>query len=138
MLGERAQAGELYPLVRKLLGAGTMVLWLSHFTQTIAGIAAAKASQWEESEGHFAIALQQAESLPYRLEQVEIRRFHAMMLLDGAAPGDRERARTLLREALGFYTRIGMRRHRELSRLSSRKLRANTLRTSQRLGVGRG
>jgi len=38
------------------------------------------------------IALQQAESFPHCLEQAEIRRFHAMMLLDRAAPGDREAA----------------------------------------------
>jgi hypothetical protein len=34
-----------------------------------------------------------------------------MMLLNRAAPDDREKAQTLLREALETYTRIGMARH---------------------------
>jgi hypothetical protein len=38
-----------------------------------------------------------------------------MMLLDRAASGDRENARTLLSEALETYSRIGMRRHIELA-----------------------
>jgi len=46
------------------------------------------------------MAMQQAESLPFRLEQAETRRFYAMMLMDRAAPGDREKAQTLIREAL--------------------------------------
>lgn len=34
--------------------------------------------------------MQQAEAFPQRLEQAEIRRFHAMMLMDRAARDDRE------------------------------------------------
>jgi len=61
-------------------------------------------------------ALQQAETFPHRLEQAEIRRFQAMMLMDRAAPGDREKAQALLAEALETYTRIGMLRHIEITR----------------------
>jgi hypothetical protein len=112
MLGEWSQAEELYPLVGELLDTGAIVLWPIHrFTHTIAGVAAAAARQWEGAEGHFQIASQHAESFPDRLEQAEIRRFHAMMLVDRAAPGDRKKARTLLSEALEIYTRIGMPRH---------------------------
>ena len=115
MLGERSQAGELYPLVRELIGTGAVLMWpLCRFTQTTAGIAAA-AREWDSAEDHFRIALRQAESVPYRLEEAEIRRFHAMMLLDRAASGDRENARTLVSEALDTYSRIGMRRHIELA-----------------------
>jgi hypothetical protein len=93
------------------------LMWpLCRFTETTAGIAAAAAREWDASEDHFRIALRQAESMPYRVEEAEIRRFHAMMLLDRSAPGDRERAMTLVREALNFYARIGMARHQELSR----------------------
>ena len=60
--------------------------------------------------------MQQAESLPNGLEQTEIPRFHAMMLIDRAAPGDREKAQTLLKEALESYTQIGMPRHIEMTR----------------------
>lgn len=89
---------------------------LCRFTETTAGIAAAAAREWDASEDHFRIALRQAESMPYRVEEAEIRRFHAMMLLDRSAPSDRERAMTLVREALDFYARTGMARHQELSR----------------------
>jgi tetratricopeptide (TPR) repeat protein len=116
VLGEKSRAGQLYPLVRELIDTGAVVLWpISRFTQTIAGIAAAAARQWEAAEGHFKIALQQAESFPDRLEQAEIRRFNAMMLLDRAGPGDRKRAQTLLREALESYSQIGMPRHIEMA-----------------------
>jgi len=116
MLGERSQAAQLYSLARELVGTGAVTLsGISRFTQTIAGLAAAAAHHWEAAETHFQIALQQAESFPYRLEQAEIRRFHAMMLIDRAAPGDREKAQTLLREALESYQRIGMPRHVDLT-----------------------
>jgi hypothetical protein len=55
------------------------------FARTVAGIAVVAARQWEAAEEHFQIALQQAEVLPNVLEQKEIRRFHAMMLIDRAA-----------------------------------------------------
>jgi hypothetical protein len=58
--------------------------------------------------------LQQAESFPNRLEQTEIRRFHAMMLMDRAASGDREIAQMLLREAMESHTQIGTPRHVEI------------------------
>jgi hypothetical protein len=116
MLGEQSQAEELYPLVGELLDTGAIALWPIHrFTHTIAGVAAAAARQWEAAEGHFQIALQHAESFPDRLEQAEIRRFHAMMLKDRAAAGDREEAQTLLSEALETYTHIGMPRHIEMA-----------------------
>jgi hypothetical protein len=116
VLGEHSQAGQLYPPVRELIGTGPAVLWpIFRFTQTTAGIAAAAARQWDAAEEHYQIAMQQAESFPNRLEQTEIRRFHAMMLIDRAAPGDRERAQTLLREALDSYTQIGMPRHIEMT-----------------------
>jgi hypothetical protein len=79
-------------------------------------MAAAAAHRWETAEDHFQIALQQAESFPHRLEQAEIHRFHAMMLMDRAAPGDCEKAQTLLTEARETYTCIGMPRHIEKTR----------------------
>jgi hypothetical protein len=116
ILGEKAQAGQLYPLARELIGTGAVALWpIARFTQTMAGAAAAAARQWDAAEEHFQIALQQAESFPSRLEQAEICRFHAMMLMDRAVPVDHERAQTLLREALQSYTDIGMPRHVEMT-----------------------
>ena len=98
-------------------GSRAVALWpIFRFTHTVAGITAAAARQWEAAEEHFQIAMQQAESLPNLLEQAEIRRFHAMMLMNRAARGDREKARALLDEARERYTQIGMPRHIEMSR----------------------
>ena len=117
ILGEQVQAAQLYPLARELVDTGAVALWpIFRFTHTVAGIAAAAAREWDASEDHFQIALQQAESVPHCLEQAEIRRFHAMMLMDRTAPRDHEEARKLLGEALETYTRIGMPRHVEMTR----------------------
>jgi tetratricopeptide (TPR) repeat protein len=116
MLNERSRAAELYPLARELISTGAVSLWpIFRFTHTIAGIAASAARQWDAAEEHFQIAMQQAKSFPNILEQAEIRRFRAMMLMDRAAPRDREKAQTLLREALESYTQIGMPRHIEIT-----------------------
>ena len=116
VLGEKSEAGLLYPLVRELVDTGAVVLWpIFRFAQTIAGIAAAAACEWEAAEDHFQTALQQAESIPHVLEQAEIRRFHAMMLMDRDAPGDREKARKLLGKALETYTKIEMPGHVEMT-----------------------
>ena len=123
MLGEQAQAGQLYPLVRDMIDTGAVVVWpIPRYTQTIAGLAAAGAHQWKAAEDHFQLASRQADFFPDRLEQAEIHRFHAMMLRDRANRGDREKARTLLAEALETYTRIGMPRHIEMTQALAKRL----------------
>jgi hypothetical protein len=118
MLGEKPQAAQLYPLACELIGTGAVALWpIFRLTQTIAGIAAAAGRQWKAAEDHFATATKQAEALPCLLEQAEIRRFHAMMLMDRAARGDRNRAQPLLSKALETYTYIGMPRHIEMTQV---------------------
>jgi hypothetical protein len=99
-----------------LIGTGAVVLWpIFRFTHMIAGVAAAAVQKWAAAEDHFQIALQQAKSFPNLLEQAEICRFHAMMLIDRAMPGDRKKAHTLLTEALETYTHIGMPHHIEMT-----------------------
>jgi tetratricopeptide (TPR) repeat protein len=116
MIGEGAQAGQLYPLVRELLDTGAVVIWpIPRYTQIIAGVAAAGAHQWADAEKHFQAASRQADFFPDRLEQAEIHRFQAMMLRDRARRVDREKAQTLLSEALETYTQIGMPRHIEIT-----------------------
>jgi hypothetical protein len=116
MLGEEVQAGELYPVVRELIDTGAVVGWpIPRYTQTIAGLTAAGAHQWKAAEEHFHIARRQADFFPDRVEQAEIRRFHAMMLINRAAPGDRAKAQTLIKEALATYSQIGMPRHIEMT-----------------------
>jgi len=112
VLGEHAQAGQLYPMLRELIDTGAVVGWpVPRYTQTIAGVAAAGAREWKAAEGHFRIAMKQAEFFPDLLEQAEIRRFHAMTLLARASRGDRDKARSLLEAALETYNRFGMPRH---------------------------
>ena len=54
MLGEQAQAGQLYPLVSELIDTGAVVAWpIPRYTQTIAALASAAAHQWETAEHHF-------------------------------------------------------------------------------------
>jgi predicted ATPase len=117
MLGEHSEAGRLYPLVQELIDTGAVEFFrITHFSHTIAGLAAGAALKWEAAEDHFRMAMQQAESLPDSLEQVEIRRFRAMMLLFRDSSGDRARAQVLLAEALESYMHIGMHRHAQLTR----------------------
>ncbi len=116
MLGEHSQARELYPLARELVDTGEVALRpIFRFTQTVAGMAATAARRCDTAEDHFRTAMQQVESVPHRLEQAEIRRLHGMMLMDRAAPGDRERARRLLSQASEIYEQIGMRAQREIT-----------------------
>jgi hypothetical protein len=62
MLGKQAQAGQLYPLVRELIDTGAIVGWpIPRYTQTMAGLAAAGAHQWNSAEEHFQIASRQAD-----------------------------------------------------------------------------
>jgi hypothetical protein len=117
VLGEKQHAARLYPLACELVDTGAVALWpIFRFTHTVAGIAAAAAGRWTAAETHFQTALNQAEATPHLLEQAEIRRFQAMMLIDRGAPGDRERAQTLLTQALEGYEQIRMARHSELAR----------------------
>jgi tetratricopeptide (TPR) repeat protein len=125
MLGEQAQAGQLYPLVREMIDSGAVVIWpIPRYTHTIAGLAAAGAHQWKAAEDHFRVARKQADFFPDRIEQAEIRRFHAMMLRDRADPGDRKTAQTLLGEALETYRHIGMPRHIEIAQALLEQLAA--------------
>ena len=62
VLGEHSKARELYPLARELVYTGAVVLWpIYRVTQTVAGIAAAAAHQWEAAEDHFQTALKQTD-----------------------------------------------------------------------------
>ncbi|HKU28601.1 MAG TPA: hypothetical protein VJQ54_24235, partial [Candidatus Sulfotelmatobacter sp.] len=112
MLGEQSHAGQFYPLARDFINTGAVVFWpIFRFTHTVAGMAASAAQNWEAAEDHFQTAMHQAEVIPHRLEQAEIRRFLAMMLMERSRPGDRKRAQRLLSEAIDNYQEIGMPRH---------------------------
>ncbi len=116
ILGEKAQAAMLYPLVLEGMKMGNLFRGIDwRLLDTLAGIAAGAGSNWAKSEEHFQTALRRAEELPHIIEQPEARRWYASMLLDRNAPGDLERARTLLTEAIEMYRRIGMPKHVEMA-----------------------
>ncbi len=111
-VGEREAAGELYPLAIEAIDTGTVVSAdTRHLLQTVAGISAAAAGNWEQAEAHYQTALRQAHEIPFRSEQPEVRRWYAQMLLDRNQAGDRDKALTLLGEAIGQYRTIGMPKH---------------------------
>jgi len=117
LLGERARAAALYPLTRELLATGSTYLWsLARMPEIVAGTAAAAGGDWDAATAHFASAARLAELLPHHVERIEVRRYHAMMLLDRGAPGDRDIAAAYLREALAGYARVGMPQHEQLVR----------------------
>ncbi|MDO8615142.1 MAG: AAA family ATPase [Dehalococcoidia bacterium] len=112
VIGDRDEAANLLPLVSEAMATGVLIYSSNYrLLQTVAGIAAAAGSQWEKAEAHYQTALRQAHELPHKIEQPEVRRWYARMLLDRNGPGDREKARELLTEAIAMYRRIGMPKH---------------------------
>ena len=87
----------------------------SRLWQMVAGIAASCGQQWDVAQEHFETALRQADELPHKIAQPETRRWYAQMLLDRNTPGDRDKARTLLGEAVEMYRTIGMPKHLEMA-----------------------
>jgi tetratricopeptide (TPR) repeat protein len=116
MIGEREEAAALYPVVLENLEAGRMARGLDHrLLHTLAGIAAGAGRDWEVAEHHFEEAIRFAIQVPYRIEEVEARRFCAQMLIDRGRDQDHDRARTLLQEAVDSYRSIGMPAHERLA-----------------------
>jgi tetratricopeptide (TPR) repeat protein len=116
VLGQRDEAAKLYPLVLEAIDTGSLVTWGNcKLFQTVAGMAAAAGQQWSKAEEHFQTALREAHELPHKIEQPEVRRWYARMLIDRDAPGDRDRARQLLTEAVAMYRQIGMPKHVEMA-----------------------
>ena len=116
VLGERQEAAKLYPLALEAIDTGFVMRWPTFgLLHTAAGMAAAAGGQWEKAEEHYRTALRQAHELPHVVEQPEVRRWYARMLLDRDGPGDREKARQLLTEAIAMYRQIGMPKHVEMA-----------------------
>jgi tetratricopeptide (TPR) repeat protein len=116
ILNEREEASKLYPLVGEAIDTRALLRGPEvGLLQTVAGMAASAGGQWDKAEQHYRTALRQAHELPVVMEQPEVRRWYARMLIDRDAPGDREKARELLTEAVAMYRRIGMPKHQEMA-----------------------
>ena len=104
VLREREAAAELYPLALEAIETGAVVSWTPCFLlQSVAGMATAAGGHWEHAEAHYQTALSQAHAIPFRVEQPEVRRWYARMLIDRNGPGDYDKARAMLREAVDLY-----------------------------------
>ena len=115
-LGQISLAADCYGSVRKALDRGTMIAIGLQLWEMIAGIAAGAGEQWDVAQPHFETAMRQAHGVPHRTAQPEVRRWYAQMLLDRNGSGDRDKARTLLGEAVEMYQTIGMPRHLEMAK----------------------
>ena len=116
VLGERKNAAGFYPQVVKGLENGVVISLNSRLWQMVAGIAAACGQHWDAAQEHYETALKQAHDLPHKIAQPEVRRWYARMLLDRNAADDRDKARTMLTEAIEMYEQIGMPRHIEMAK----------------------
>ena len=117
VLGERAKAWELYPLAVQLSDTGIVAIAeIAQFPHTAAALAATAGRKWEIAEHHFRTALQQAEALPHLLEQIEIKRFYAQMLLERSGDGDQIKAGNFLIAAETGYEGAAMPKHLALTR----------------------
>ena len=109
LCGFSDDAAALSPLVEKALERGPD--WINfdgRLVRTRAAVAATAGGSWEAAERHFAEAELDAKRMNNRLEETDLRRLRARMLLDRDSTGDRARAAELLREALTSYRRFGM------------------------------
>ncbi len=112
LLGAREEAAANYELVLEAMAAGNVLRgYDNRLLPAVAGIAAGAAELWETAENHFRHALHLAEALPHRIDQADVRRLYALMLMRRDAAGDAAAARQLLQEAAAAYSEIGMRGH---------------------------
>ena len=111
LLGRLEEAAALESHAERVVADGPLCVYSQHLFRTTAGIAAASGRNWTRAEEHHRIAIHQADSAPYRLAQPIARSWYADMLLSRDMPGDQERARELLSEALDLYDSMGMAWH---------------------------
>jgi ATP/maltotriose-dependent transcriptional regulator MalT len=116
VIGALGGAAALHPVIVEHIDSGVVVDGYNHgrLLQMVAGIAAA-AGGLECAEWHFEEALRQAKRLGQQMEDLDIRRFYAAMLIERGGAEDRKRARALLGEAIAGYRTIGMPRHQKLA-----------------------
>ena len=115
ILDEKEEAAQLYSAVLENIPVDYTPASTYTSPNVVAGIAAACGGLWEKAEEHFRTALRLAHELPHKIEQPEVRRWYARMLLDRHGPGDRDKARALLTEAIAMYRQIGMPKHVEMA-----------------------
>jgi len=118
VLGEYEQAAALSPALEDgvtVLGRAGVRFPDGRLITTVAGMAAAAGARWETAEEHFRSALREAQERPRQLEEQDVCRFYAQMLIERGGTGDHALARQLLQGSIDAYRALGMPRHAQLS-----------------------
>jgi tetratricopeptide (TPR) repeat protein len=110
-LGDARRAADLRDLLLPYTGRNVVIVegWACvGSADRPLGLLATTMGLWEEAEGHFEAALDLNARLGARPWLARTERGYAQMLLARRRPGDTERARDLLRHALGTAQELGM------------------------------
>jgi tetratricopeptide (TPR) repeat protein len=109
LCGFSEDAAALAPLVENALEHGPdWITFDGRLVRTRAAVAAVAGGDWETAERHFAVAEQHVKQMDNRLEETELLRLRARMLLERAGPGDAAEAAKLQEKALNDYRGFGM------------------------------
>ena len=111
LLGDAEHAATLYnlllPYERCNLVAPPLVACYGAVARQL-GMLASTMKRWQEAEGHFKLAIELNERQGGRPYVAHAQQEYAQMLLTRDAPGDRDRATSLLRAALATARELGM------------------------------
>lgn len=104
-LGRTDDLVALVPATQALYATGLK----GYFWSTVgtAAIAATAARDWAAAEALHREAVQHADDMPFVFAQPDTREWYARMLTSRAAPGDADRARDLLGQAVSQYEAMG-------------------------------
>ena len=106
-LGRNEEAALLQPQTERLLATRQLFLYPG-LLRLSAGIAAACGRNWSRAEEHFLAAIEQADTVPYRIAQPSARYWYAEMLLARGSSADKAKAGARLGEALRIAEDLGM------------------------------
>jgi class 3 adenylate cyclase/tetratricopeptide (TPR) repeat protein len=124
MIGDRERAAKFRPLLDRIIESGVVSLsYHARLARAGAALAAWADGDWDAAQEHLAMAQSVAKAKGDEIQGADLKRFKAMMLLDraadgdvdGAKSGDIEAARQLLGEADAAYAELGMPRHQALT-----------------------
>jgi predicted ATPase len=114
--GRRSDAAALAPLAEAC--SRREVEWMTfdaRLIRTRAGIAAAAGGRWTDAAAHYGRALTVAQELGDHVEEADVQRLHAEMLLERGEAADRDQAAMLLGSALMTYRKLRMPRYGEVA-----------------------
>jgi hypothetical protein len=116
VIGDRAWAARLYPMVEASLRTGTMLRqYDARLITATAAMVADTAGLTEQADVHFRTAVQQADRLPHVIEQAATRFAYGRALLGRADGEARERGARLLDQARTGFRRLAMHRHEAMA-----------------------